>query len=537
VRHLTEARWDADRSVPLTDHTVGGLLAARALEHPHRVALVGQRHGSGDRVRLSYAELLDEACRAGDALSSLVTPGGFLALWAPNVVEWPIIQYGAALAGVVLVALNPVLREDELAYALRHCGADVLLHADTSRDYAMLEVAQRVCDAIPGLRRVSLSETARWRSTTPSAGMINRAPSDPDQPVMLQYTSGTTGRPKGVVLTHRALVNVAKLTMEAVEAPPAAICVNPLPLFHTAGCVIATLGPLWVGGTAVPCGRPAPGAVLETLREQHAAVLFYVPAVLRALVEYQRESTETAPKLDIIMGGASEVSAELIDSATATFNARVFNLYGQTELAPVLTVTRPGDSRRDRLYTVGRPLPQVDCKIIDPIDGRVLPVGQVGEICARGYQQFVEYLHDPDATQSALDTEGFVRTGDLGAMDERGFVTVTGRRKELIIRGGENIAPAEVEESVAQHDCIDEVVAVGLPDDHFGEIVAVVCRLATTASAGLKDSLLAHARARLAAFKVPARWFVADAFPVTPTGKVRRFALREAILRDELEEL
>jgi fatty-acyl-CoA synthase len=538
VRKLTEAYWAADRSAALVEYTVGEVLIARAVEYPDHEALVGMCHGSAGTDRLTYRELLEEASRVATALARLAEPGGFVALWAPNVVEWTIIQYGAALAGVVLVALNPVLRDDDLDYALRHCRASVLLHADVSRNHPMADIAERVCAAIPGLRRISLSDTAAWRSATVDADILASAPSNPDAPAMLQYTSGTTGRPKGVVLTHRALVNVAKLTMEAVDVPSGAVCANPLPLFHTAGCVIATLGPLWIGGTAVVWERFEPGPALKALHTENADLLFYVPAVLGALLEQQRASSAPPPpRLRIIMGGASDVSAALIDGAASTFGASVFNLYGQTELAPVLTLTRPADSRHDRLTTVGRPVPQVDCKIIDPVQGHVLGVGETGEICARGYQQFVEYLHDPGGTARALDAEGYVRTGDLGAMDARGFVTVTGRLKELIIRGGENISPADIERVMARHDAIAEPVAVGLPDERLGEIVAVVCRVTTGQAEGLKDSLIEHARSNMASFKVPARWFVTDQLPVTPTGKVRRFALREAIQRGELHEL
>lgn len=529
----------ADRSVPLVDDTVGGLLAARASQHPGRDALVGARHGSSATHRLTYAQLMEEASRVAAALMSVADPGDPVALWAPNVIEWTVIQYGAALAGVVLVALNPVLRDEELDYALRHSRARVLVHADVSRGYAMADVAERVCAGVPGVRRISLSQCDTWLASASAGGLGSGAATlgDPDAPVMLQYTSGTTGRPKGVLLTHRALINVAKLTMEAAGIGEAQTCFNPLPLFHTAGCVIATLGPLWVGGTAVVCERFEPGAALEAMRRERVDVLFYVPAVLHALLQYQRQSAVSAPRLRVIMGGAANVSGDLIDGAATVFGAGVYNLYGQTELAPVLTLTRPGDCREDLLHTVGRPLPHVDCKIADPDTGRVVGVGEVGEICARGYQQFVEYLHDPVATERALDAEGYVRTGDLGTMDSRGFVTVTGRLKELIIRGGENISPAEVENMIARHDHITEVVAIGLPDERLGEIVAVACRVAGDPPAGLRESLLAHAAARMPAYQVPARWFLVDEFPVTPTGKVRRFELRKAALSGELQEL
>ncbi|QFS90332.1 Long-chain-fatty-acid--CoA ligase [Mycobacterium sp. THAF192] len=524
-----------DRSTPLVDLTVGGLLAERAAEHPDREAVIGVRHGSGEDARLTYAELLDEAGRVAAALSELASPGDYVALWASNVIEWTVIQYGAALAGVVLVALNPVLRQDELDYALRHSRALVLLHADVSRDYDMASVAEQVCADIPGIVRISLAERDRWLASEPLRD--NLAPVDPDTPVMLQFTSGTTGRPKGVLLTHRALVNVARLTMEASAVESAAVCFNPLPLFHTAGCVIATLGPAWVGGTVVMCERFVPDLALTTMRREGVTVLFYVPAVLLALLQAQRGSAAEPPRLSVVMGGASNVSSELIDGAAAIFGSGVYNLYGQTELAPVLSLTRPGDSREDQLTTVGRPLPHLDCKIIDPETGDTVGVGEVGEICARGYQQFVEYVHDPQATERALDAEGYVRTGDLGAMDERGFITVTGRLKELIIRGGENISPAEVESVVIRHDDVIDVVAVGLPDERFGEIVAVVCQLDGGVRADLRESLLDHGRNHMPSYKIPARWFISDAFPTTPTGKVQRFALRESIAAEELREL
>ncbi|KAB7761357.1 class I adenylate-forming enzyme family protein [Mycolicibacterium mucogenicum] len=532
---LTESYWPADRSVPLVDFTVGALLADRAAAFPDREALVAVRHGTGETARLTYRELFDEACRVATGLRRIAQPGDYVALWAPNVVEWTTIQYGAALAGVVLVALNPVLPAADLDYALRHCGAVVLLHAEESRGYAMADVARDVCAAISGLRRISLSDSGAWRADHIDHDVVARAPVDHDRPVMLQYTSGTTGRPKGVVLTHRALVNVAKLTMEAAEIESAAVCLNPLPLFHTAGCVIATLGPLWVAGTAVVCERFVAHEVLDALRFEEASVLFFVPTVLTALLAAQEVSRQRPPPLRVIMGGAATVSPQLIDSAAEVFGAGVFNLYGQTELAPVLTLTRPTDTRDERLSTVGRPLPQVDCRIVDPATGDIAPIGQVGEICARGYQQFVEYLHDPEATARALDPDHFVRTGDLGRMDSRGFVSVTGRLKELIIRGGENIAPAEVERVVVAHDEVSDAVAVGLPDERLGEIVAVVCRVADRAE--LKADLVDHARRHLPAYKVPARWFVIDAYPSTATGKVQRHALAAAIERGELHEL
>jgi fatty-acyl-CoA synthase/long-chain acyl-CoA synthetase len=530
------ANWDADRSVDLVDFTVGELLSDRATAHPDRVALVGVRHGTGEQVRLTYQQLHQEACRVATALAGLVEPGSFVAIWAPNVVEWPIIQYGAALAGMVLVAINPALREEELRYTLQHSGSTLLLHANANRDYDMAAIVQRVAVTLPDLTCVSLSDSPMWRAEHIDDNVTRNAPGNADDIVMLQYTSGTTGNPKGVLLRHKSLINVAKLTVEAVSVPAGAVCLNPLPMFHTAGCVIATLGPLWLGGTVVLVDRFSPVPVLHALRMEKVSVLFYVPTVLAALLEAQRTSGDSAPQLHTIMGGASNVSPALIESAEQVFGGTVINLFGQTELSPVLTATRPGDARADRLNTVGRPLPQVDCRIVDPVSGRVAAVGEPGEICCRGYQTLAGYLHDPDATTRTIDSEGYVHTGDLGTMDSRGYLTVTGRLKELIIRGGENIAPAEIESHLLSHDDVVDCAVVGLPHDRLGEEVAAVLRISRGAD-GLLKGFVEHLRDRLAPFKIPTRWFVVTELPVTPTGKVRKFELRDAIIRGEVREL
>lgn len=534
---LTRSYLPADTSVPLVDHTVGGLLRIRAAQHPGRTALVGTRAADGESTRLTYAQLWEEACRAATGLSRLARPGDFVALWAPSVIEWPVIEFGAALAGVTLVALNPVLRPGELAYAIGHSGATVLLHADRSRACDLAGAAGTLRETFPGLTTVSLSDRQRWAPDRADPGVAD-ADADPGRPAMLQYTSGTTGNPKGVLLRHRSLVNVAKLTMEAAGARKGAVCVNPLPMFHTAGCVIGTLGPLWLGGTHVLMEQFAPGTVLRVLRDERADVLFYVPAVLGALLAEQEKADAPPPRLDIVMGGAAPLPETMITRARRTFGATVVNLFGQTELAPVLTATRPSDRDEDQLSTVGRPLPQVDCKVVNAVTGEIVPPGTEGEICARGYQQLVEYLHDPAATAAAIDADGFVHTGDLGTMDERGYLTVTGRLKELIIRGGENIAPAAVESVIAGHPLVAEAAVVGLPDERWGEVVACVLRLAAGPPADIVGQLTGYARERMSPYMVPERWFLAeDELPVTPTGKIRKFKVRDLIQRSALREL
>jgi fatty-acyl-CoA synthase len=521
---LTMSSWPVDTSVALSGLTVGELLVERAMTFPDTLALVATAH-DGSEVRLTYADLLERARGIAAGLLKIAEPGEFVALWAPNVAEWPLIQYGAALAGVVLVALNPVLRPEELRYALEHSGAAALLHADASRTYDMASVVAEVAPSVPTLRTtISLSEPAGY--TAPAGAELPRVRQM--DPVMLQYTSGTTGVPKGVLLHHRALVNNAKLTLEATEVSPASVCLNPLPMFHTAACVISTLGPLWIGGTMVLLEQFTPAAALAAIRREGVTVHMAVPTVLGAVLEAARASEEPPPHLERVLVGAANVPATMIEAVEQVFGASVHNLFGQTELSPVLTVTRRGDTRADQVGSVGRPLPQVEVKIVDPVTGETVPLGTSGEICARGPQQLIEYYRDPEATAAAVDADGWLHMGDLGAMDERGVITLTGRLKELIIRGGENIAPASIENVLVTHPAVLDAAVVGLPDPTWGEVVAAAVRLREPL-ADAQGELTGWCRERMAPYKVPVRFEVVEAYPMTPSGKVQKFLLREQL--------
>lgn len=535
---LTESYWPADNSAPLVDHTVGGLLAERAAQHADRTALVGNTHGSGLERRLSYTQLYEEARRVGAALLRLASPGDFVALWAPNVVEWPIIMFGASIAGLRIVALNPVLRADELHYALEHSGARALIHADSSRDYDMAAVASEVASRCPSLAHVvSLSEIDRWMADEPFDPTLDGSVQDPDAPVMLQYTSGTTGRPKGVLLRHRSLVNVSRFTLEAIDSPVNPVAVNPLPMFHTASCVIGTIGTLWMGGTMVLIEQFTPAGTLAALREECASVFYYVPTILGAVLEEARTSTQPVPRLTRVLGGGANVPGPMIEATEKLFGATVHNLYGQTELAPVLTLTRTTDTRDDLVNTSGRPIPHVEVKIVDPTSGAIVPLGESGEICARGFQQMIEYLGDPQATAATVDKDGWLHTGDLGAMDERGVLRITGRLKDLVIRGGENIAPAEIESVLSGHDSVLQISIVGVPDEKWGEAVAAVVVPRGDVPPSLKESLVEYCSARLAKYKVPRDWYLADNLPITPSGKVQKFRLRELIASGSIRKM
>ncbi|MFC4949638.1 class I adenylate-forming enzyme family protein [Pseudonocardia sp. GCM10023141] len=511
-----------DESLPVLEETVGGLLREQVRRHPDAMALVATTH-AGQRRSWTYAELLSAARHTCGSLLSVAEPGDHVALWAPNVAEWPIVQYAAALAGVTLVALNPALRPAELDHALRLSRASVLIHADRMRTYDMAAVVEQVTPGIPELDEViSLSDVGRLYGSPVDPEEL----SEPGAPAMMQFTSGTTGRPKGVLLSHRSLVNNARFTMLTAEVAPGAVTIAPLPAFHTAGCVISHLGPAFVGGAVVLIERFDPAEVLAEMAQWQASVLFSVPTVLGAVLHAALQGDRPGPQLDTVLVGASTVPGTMIEAVEQTFGASVHNLYGQTELSPVLSLTRRSDSRADLVTSVGRPLPHTGARIVDPATGAVQPLGVAGEICARGYNQMLSYFDDPEATAATVDAEGWLHTGDLGSMDERGMITLSGRLKELIIRGGENISPAEIEIALAAHPAVAESAVIGLPDERWGEIVAAVVTTHEPVKPGLEQELIDHCLARLTPFKVPVRWFFRAELPHTPSGKVQKFVLR-----------
>ncbi|MFD7324035.1 class I adenylate-forming enzyme family protein [Streptomyces sp. NPDC059875] len=532
---LIESLRPADTGLPLSDHTVGSLLREVAAGRPDAPALESVPDDGSAPRRWTYAELLAEAESVAGGLRERVGLGARVALWAPNLPEWPIIEYAAALAGVTLVTLNPALRAGELTHALRTSEAEMLIHADASRGYAMAEVVQEVAPGLPGLRHVV--PLAAWESLRGSAPL----PSQEEVaavPAQIQFTSGTTGDPKAVLLSHRSVVNVARLTFEGLGVQDGATVVSPLPMFHTAGCVISCLGPLWSGGVFTLLERFDPKVLFEVLRRSPGAVLTSVPTVLTALNDVARAADGEGARLSSVLTGAAPVRPQLITETEELFSTTVFNLYGQTELASVVTLTRPDDSAEDKTSTVGRPLPHVECKIVDPDTGRVQPLGVAGEICARGYQQLLAYYGDPEATARKIDADGWLHTGDLGSMDATGAVRIEGRLSDLIIRGGENIAPGPLESFLSTLPGVRDALVVGVPDDRWGEIVAAVLLPAADRPEGPDlDLAVARCREQLSPHKIPARWYLADGLPLTASGKIQKFRVRELIAEGALRRL
>jgi acyl-CoA synthetase (AMP-forming)/AMP-acid ligase II len=537
---LRMSHWPADRSRPVLDLTAGEVLRRAAAREPDRVALAEAAPPGGsltgaDRTdrRWTYADLLADAERAAAWLGERFSPGEHVAVWAPNVPEWVVLQYGAALAGLVLVTANPALREAELEYLLGQSRAVALFHVESFRGTDLAATAAHAFGRLPELR-ATVSFTG-WAARIRETGPRTPPPVAPGDAAQIQYTSGTTGVPKGALLHHRGLVTNAAFVTARAGFPAGGVWATALPLFHTAGCGLSVLGTALARGTLVLAQSFQPDLVLTALRDWRAVVFAGVPAMYSALFAHPGFGSYDLSACEIVLSGGDAVPPALVEEAERRFGARFSTVYGQTELSPVLTQTSPGDTPEDKRGTVGRPLWQAEVKIADPATGAVLPVGRTGEICARGHQVMIGYHDMPEATAAAIDGDGWLRTGDLGVMDERGYVRVTGRGKDMIIRGGENIYPREIEAALLRHPGVRAAAVVGVPDPAWGEQVAAVITPADPppSAADLHD----HLRALLAPHKTPRGWYVADAFPANAMGKVQKFLLRRAITDGDLPEL
>jgi acyl-CoA synthetase (AMP-forming)/AMP-acid ligase II len=456
-----QALLPADTGRPILDLSVGALLREAAADVPDRTVLVSVAPGEVPRT-WTYAEMLADATAAAAWLQRRFAPGEHVAVWAPNVPEWLVLQYGAALAGLVLVTANPALRDRELEHVLRQSRAAGVAYVSAFRGSDMASAIDRVLPAVPGVREAFRLES--WLDEVRGAPSTAALPDvDPAGPTQIQFTSGTTGIPKAAVLRHRAMVTNAAYVRERSASPEGATWVGAMPLFHTAGCGLGGLGTLVQRGTLVLGQVFEPGLVLDAAEEHRAHHLMAVPAMLRALLAHPRAATADLSSLRVVASGGDAVPPDLIDACERAFGAVFSTVYGQTELSPVVTQTSPADAPEDQRTTAGRPLPNVDVAILDPSTREVLPFEATGEICARGYQAMVGYLDMPDETARTIDADGWVHTGDLGSLDARGYLRVTGRLKDLIIRGGENIYPREVEQVLLDHPAVSNAVVLGVP--------------------------------------------------------------------------
>jgi fatty-acyl-CoA synthase len=521
---LQASYWPADTSQPLLDTTVGSILRDAAERRPAAVALVDGQPDPARRRTWTYAELLAEAERAARALLARFEPGERVAVMAGACPEWIILEFATALAGLVLIPVNPALQAAELRHVLADSqGRGILL---TSR-YRAADLPSLVAQARPGtpdLRAViSLDD---WDALMASGTDDTRLPTvTPDAPALVLYTSGTTGKPKGAVLTHRGLTNNARLACAAMGLLDGDTSLNPMPLFHVAGSGLLSLGLVQHTCTQVLPPYFDPGLVLELTETYRSAMIGGVPAMLQALLAHPASHERDLSSLRLGIAGGAPVPAAIVRQVEERLGVPLLITFGQTETSCSITVGRPDDSADDRAETVGRPLPQTEVKIVSLRDGAIAELGEPGEILVRGYLVMHGYLGTPGPDPAAVDADGWLRTGDLGTMDHRGYLRIVGRIKEMIIRGGENIYPREIEDALMAHPAIAEAAVVPVPSGFWGEEVGAAIRLVPAAPTPSTGELAEFCRQRLAAFKIPSHWLIVDAIPHTDTGKVRKDAL------------
>jgi fatty-acyl-CoA synthase len=522
---VTTSYWPADTSQPVLETTVGGVLRAAAAAGPDMLAMVGGLPDPDARRRWTYAQLLAEAEKAARALTARFAPGERVAVWAPGLPEWVILEYAAALAGLVLVTVNPALRPAELAYVLNQSGAAGIFLIPEFRS-PMAAFLAEVRPDIPALREVLyFTEWQDFLATAPEQAVLPEVKAD--DVAQIQYTSGTTGFPKGAELHHRGLTNNARFFAQRIGLVPGEVYVNPMPLFHTAGCGMGVLGAAQSLAAHVPVLAFDPALVLELFETERGVVFTGVPTMMIAMLEHPDLERRNLSSLRAAVSGGTPVPAGLVRKVEARLGVRFSIVFGTTECSPLLTQVRLDDSAQDRAETLGQPLPQTEIQIADIVAGGPVPVGQAGELCARGYLVMRGYHGAPEATAAAIDADGWYHTGDLASLDGRGYLRIEGRIKDMIIRGGENIYPREVEDVLFAHPAVAEAVVVGVPDPTWGEVVAAFVRPAPGQPVPTPEALRAYCRENLAPYKTPLHWTFVDAFPMTPSGKIQKYKLRE----------
>ena len=515
------------------DMTFGDLLRKAAEAAPDRLALIAGVADPALRRQWTYTQFYGEARRTARALLTRFKPGERVAVWAQNIPEWVMLEFGAGIAGMILVTVNPGFRAKEVEYVLKQSRSAGVFVVNGFRGNPMLETVHGVALNCPELRQIICFDD--WNAFIAAGDDENiKLPIvSPDDPVMIQYTSGTTGFPKGALLRHRGLVNNGADTADRMGVDPGDVFVTTMPLFHTGGCVCCVIGSVSKMATQVLVEAFDPAIVLELFATYRGNAMVGVPTMLIAMLEHPTFPGTDLSSVKTICSGGSTVPAPLVKRFEEKLGAQFTIVFGQTECSPVAAQTRTDDSVEDKAGTIGLPLPNMETKIIDPNTGETVPIGTIGEFCTRGYHVMLGYFEMPEASAAAIDADGWLHTGDLCAMDARGYCTVEGRLKDMIIRGGENIYPRELEERLFRHPKVGEVAVVGVPHEKWGEEVAAFIRPVSGAVID-KEEMTAYMRASLAPHKSPKHWVVVEAFPLTGSGKIQKFKLREAWIKGEV---
>ncbi len=529
---LAESYFPAHGGPEPAPITIGEMLRASTAQAPDRVALKELGYDGGFARSWTYGKLLADSERLARALASRHAEGARIAVYANNVPEWVLLELACGLAGVVLVTVNPAYQKRELKYVLEQSRSEAIYYLASFRGNPMDEIVGSVCDEIPAIRhRVLLTDHDALFAGEAHGELRVPKPSDP---VQIQYTSGTTGFPKGALLHHNGLVRNAIDTMTRGGVTAGMSFVHHMPMFHTTGCAMLVLGGLGIGATLLLAPMFDPAMIVEVIERERTGYILGVPTMLVALIDEVEKSGRDVSSIGRIMSGGAMVAPELCKKARAAFGTSIQILYGQTETSPVITQCWHEDTLEDLTQTIGQPAAHVEVSVRDPATNAVVAIGEQGEICCRGYLVMTGYTDNPEATAAAIDGDGWLHTGDLGRMDERGYVRITGRVKDMIIRGGENIFPAEIENALLEHSAIAEVSVIGVADEKWGE--QVVCFMRCCGGDRPDDACLkTFIRERLSPQKTPAHWIWVDQWPLTGSGKIQKFKLREAYEQGEYD--
>ena len=481
----------------------------------------------------SYKELLEDSLKLAGILASRHKKGSRVVLWAGNCPEWVILEFAFGLAGVTLVTANPSIQAKELEYLLTQSKAEALYYMEEFRGNPLGDIARSVCSEIPSIKQLVLitDHDELFAGEGCDLPVVNH-----DDPAQIQYTSGTTGFPKGAVLRHSSIIQCARDTVLISELNPGDKAFNAMPLFHTGGCVMMTLTPLIAGGCIYLAPLFNPVMAARVIEREKIQMMLAVPTMIQAIIEVAQASGKDLKSFKTILSGGAMVSPELAQMGEEYLGALVQIVYGQTETSPLVTIVRKGDSLVDATETVGKPLPHMEVSIRDTESNAVMPLETKGEICVRGYNLLIEYNDNPEATANTIDSEGWLHTGDLGTMDSRGYIKIVGRVKEMIIRGGENLFPAEIELAMLEHEAIAEVSVVGIPDEKWGEQVACFMR-PVSEHKPLPQELKTFVRQRLSPQKTPTFWIWVDSWPMTGSNKIQKYKLTEGFVRGDFEVL
>ncbi|MUL48878.1 AMP-binding protein [Mycobacterium sp. CBMA293] len=522
---------------PILEETIGANFERTAAAYPDTLALVDLAQG----VRYTYAELNAEIdLMARGLMARGVEKGDRVGIWSPNCAQWVVTQFATAKVGAVLVTVNPAYRMHELAYALNQSGAKLLISATSFKTSNYAAMIEEVRPQAPGLRDVVFLDGADWAQlrsegeTVAAADLTARqATLSNADPINIQYTSGTTGFPKGATLSHRNILNNGFFVTEGIKLMPGDRLCIPVPFYHCFGMVMGNLGCTTHGAAIV---IPAPGfdpaATLEAVESERCTGLYGVPTMFIAMQNHPSFAARDLSSLRTGIMAGSVCPVEVMKRCIADMNmAEVAICYGMTETSPVSCQTLIDDDLDRRTATIGRAHPHLEVKIVNPETGETVEVGERGEYCTRGYSVMLGYWNDDEKTSEAIDSEGWMHTGDLAVMRDDGYCAVVGRIKDMVIRGGENVYPREIEEFLYTHPDIEDAQVIGVPDARYGEEICVWLRMRPGATPLDVAAIREFTADRLAHFKIPRYVHIVDEFPMTITGKVRKMDMRAESVR------